>query len=398
LATKLSAIVRVQTSYRAAVLNEPRHIDLVEQPTRRPLAGEVLLDVVCAGVCGTDIAIYGGDYPVPLPLVLGHEFAARVAEAPARSPAARLVGELVTCEINNSCIAYGRRSRCEACRRGMPMHCQRRSVVGIIDHQGAFAERLVVPAGNLHRIPKGMAPEAAVFIEPLGAAMRTFELTPLRAGDTVLVLGCGRLGRLVALVAHKAGARVVAVSRSPGHLALVAPFSWRQIRLVGPKGAEEAVAAEGTATVLKTGLKAPPRSGYSASKRVSPLVRTRDELRGAILDLTRGMGADIVVEATGVNENLALAQRLVRPLGTVAMKSTSGLPVRGFDATLATVDEIRFQCSRCGPFDKAIRFMQRHGVPNASWISARFPLERTGEAIEAAIREPKVLIEVTGGG
>lgn len=242
----------------------------------------------------------------------------------------------------------------------MPNHCLRRTVLGIIEHPGAFAEFIRVPQGSVHLLPEEIALSAAVLIEPLAAAIRTFELTPILDHDTVVVLGCGRLGKLVALVASKLGARVIAIGRSAPRLDGVRPFVDHIIRL------------------------APDDCANAA------------ELRARIFDATDGLGADIVVEATGDNSNLALAQQLARPMGTVALKSTSGVPVSSLDTTSGAVNEIRFQGSRCGPFDKAIAFMQKHRVPDESWITARYPLARAADAIEAARREAKVLIDCSG--
>jgi len=200
-------------------------------------------------------------------------------------------------------------------------------------------------------------------VEPLAAAIRTFELAPVTQEDVVVILGCGRLGRLVALVAHKAGARVIVVGRSRKHLELVSDYCWKGFTTA-------ADAAGGHVEWVQGGGK----------------------LREAVLGLTKGLGADVVVEATGANANLLLAQQLARPLGVVSLKSTSGVNVDSFDTTKAIVDELRFQCSRCGPFDKAIDFMRVHGVPNQSWITAYFPLSRAAEAVEAAAHEPKVVI------
>jgi threonine dehydrogenase-like Zn-dependent dehydrogenase len=202
-----------------------------------------------------------------------------------------------------------------------------------------------------------------VLVEPLAAAIRTFELAPVSQDDVVVVLGCGRLGRLVALVAHKAGARVIAVGRSRKHLELVSSYCWK-----------------GFTTEMD-----------AAGGHVE-WVQDQTQLREAVLNLTEGLGADVVVEATGANANILLAQQLTRPLGVVSLKSTSGVKVNSFDSTKAIVDELRFQCSRCGPFDKAIQFMMEHGVPNQSWITAYYPLSGVAEAIEAAAHEPKVVI------
>lgn len=368
--------------YPAVVLEGPKDLKLRELSIEKPLAkGEVLLEVAYAGVCGTDVSIALGDYPVPLPLVLGHEVSARVVDAKAGSDAAALIGEAVVCEINNSCAAYGLAKQCEACRREMATHCLRRTVMGIINHAGGFARYLRAPAGNLHRIPRGFSKKAAVLVEPLAAALRTFELSPIANGEVVVVLGCGRLGRLVALAASSLGGKVITVGRSGLHLDLIAPFAWKRVSLAraGEAGSEVSEASA-------------PAKGRGRASVI--MARDEDELVTIIRDFTGGLGADIVVEATSNNERLKLAQRLVRPLGTIAMKSTSGVPVAALDTTRAAVDEIRFQGSRCGPFDKALRFMKKHGAPSEAWITKSFPLEQAAEGIMAAQSEPKVVIEV----
>lgn len=349
----------------AAELMAANDIVVKDWPARLPQRGEVLLRVKRAGVCGTDVALWRGYYPVPLPLVLGHEFSAEVAAVgEGVDPAWR--GRRVACEINNSCVAYGREDICEACRRGMANHCLTRTVVGIINHPGAFATWLTVPAGSLHRLPDEISDDVAIFIEPLAAAIRTFELTPIEPGDWVLVLGAGRLGRLIALVAHKLSARVITVARSRASLEFVREFSEVSVQL------------------------------NARGERADFAVQVGDmgQLRELVLARTMGLGADVVVEATGQNDLLDEAASLTRAGGTVCLKSTSGLPVRELNTTLHTVNEIRFQGSRCGPFDKAIRFMAKHGLPDVGWISERFPLARVGEALGAAERLPKVVVEV----
>lgn len=352
-------------SGHAAELIAANQVDVKVCPARMPGRGEVLLQVRRAGVCGTDVALWRGYYPVALPLVLGHEFSAEVA-AVGEGVDLAWRGRRVACEINNSCIAYGHTEICEACRRGMPNHCLTRTVVGIINHPGAFATWLTVPAGSLHRLPDEISDDAAVFIEPLAAAIRTFELTPIAPSDWVLVLGAGRLGRLIALVAHKLSARVITVARSRASLEFVREFSDLSIQY-NARG-EPAGFAEQVADMA--------------------------QLREIVLTKTAGMGADVVVEATGQNDLLDQATTLARAGGTVCLKSTSGLPVRDLNTTLHTVNEIRFQGSRCGPFDKAIAFMQEHNLPNESWISERFPLSEIDKALAAAETLPKVLLDI----
>ncbi|MGI8906963.1 MAG: alcohol dehydrogenase catalytic domain-containing protein [Candidatus Sumerlaeaceae bacterium] len=355
------------TTYSAATLLAPNRTEITAQPHLPLEAGEVLLKIEYAGICGTDLSLYRGHYPVPLPLVLGHEFSARVVECGANVDT-HWLNKRVVCEINNSCVAYGYTDLCTACKRGMPTHCLRRTVTGIINHPGAFAEYLRAPAGNLHELPDDIPSDIAVFVEPLAAAIRTFELTPLSPGDTVVVLGCGRLGRLVTLVAHKLGARVIAVTRSTQSLEYVRNHADLLVRFSPELSDEFFMQVEHVATP--------------------------GELREFILAHTAGLGADVVVEATGMNENFNLALQLVRPLGHVSLKSTSGVPVRELNTTEAIVNEVQIHTSRCGPFDKAIAFLQQHKKPDQSWISATYPLAEITMALGAATHEPKVLLEI----
>lgn len=353
------------TQSMAAELVSANQIILREDAPRAPERGEVLLRIACAGVCGTDIALFRGHYPVPLPLVPGHEFSARVEDVGAGVDN-RWLGKRVACEINNSCIAYGRTDVCEACRRGMPNHCLTRTVTGIINHPGAFATWLTIPAGTLHELPEDIPDDLAIFIEPLAAAIRTFDLTPVKSGDWVVVLGSGRLGRLIALAANKRGARVITVARSRASLDFVKDFSELSVQM-DARGdlADFAVQTDGM-----------------------------EDLRHLVMDATGGMGADVVVEATGKNTLLDTAASLARAQGTICLKSTSGLPARELNTTLHTVNELRFQGSRCGPFDKAIQFMLDHGLPDETWISSRFALQDVEAALIEAEQMPKVVLAI----
>ncbi|MCX7626414.1 MAG: alcohol dehydrogenase catalytic domain-containing protein [Candidatus Sumerlaeaceae bacterium] len=364
----------MEANYPAAVLLQPHEIQLEER--RLPaklLAHEVLIEVAYAGVCGTDIAIFSGDYRVPLPLVLGHEFSGRVVACGPGAAASKLIGKRVVAEINATCVAWKRRKLCAACARGLTNHCQQRTVVGIVGRDGAFSHYVRVPVGCVHVLPDSLSLEQAVFVEPLAAAIRTFDLTPLREGNTVVVLGCGRLGKLVSLVASRYGFRVIAVARRAETLEPIKNYVWRAVCVNAEQGCSL------------------PRRGRITN------VRSPEELVIVALDATKGLGADMVVEATGDPNALSLATKLVRPQGTIALKSTPGVVARTVDTTLLAVDEVRVQGSRCGPFAQAIRFLETHRLPSAEWISARYPLSHVADAIEAARYEAKVVIEVAGG-
>ncbi len=199
--------------------------------------------------------------------------------------------------------------------------------------------------------------EEAVFIEPLAAAIQTFELVPVNKGDTVAVVGAGRLGTLVCAVAKTLGARVIAVSRSNWKLERAEKF--------------------GASRVINSSVE-------------DPVKRIRD--------MTDGMGADIVVESSGMPQGLNVALELVRPRGTVALKTTCGLANEGINYTRAVVDEIRIQGSRCGPFDKAIEMLSAWEIPVRSLISHIYHLEQVEEAIITANTASKVIIDLDSKG
>lgn len=343
--------MRRQT-YKAAVLTAPGEISVQQRPMPEPADDEVAIEVAYAGVCGTDLAIYAGEYAVPLPVVLGHEFTGYVRRVGSESPP-DLLGRLVTAEINNTCLSYGRREPCPACRRGLPSHCTQRTVLGISGEEGAFGEFLRVPFRNVHVLPDEIPADEGVFVEPLAAAIQTFELSPAEEGEVVVVLGAGRLGTLLCAVAKQRGAKVMAVDLKQSAIERAASF-----------GADHVFS--GTAEKAVAEVKA----------------------------LTEGLGADMVIDATGRATGLNDALKLVRPRGIVALKTTCGIPSPPVDATRIAVDEISIQGSRCGPFAKAIEMIAKEGINVGSLISSVFPLKDVKRGLEAARSETKVLIQL----
>jgi len=339
-------------TYKAAVLVSPGKIQLEERRVDALSPGEALVRVRHAGICGTDLALYSGSYPASLPMVPGHEFAGEVLDV-GDSEHSGWIGARVTAEINNTCLSWKRADPCAACHAGIPNHCQKRTVLGIDGCDGTFAEMVRVPAGNLHALPEEMPFHYGPFVEPLAAAIQTFELNPISAGEVVVVLGAGRLGVLVCKVAALKGARVIAVCRSPYKLQLAKKFG---------------------AHIL--------------------LDASEADAREEVLALTNGLGADVVVEATGAPDGLNAALDLVRPRGTVCLKSTPGRGTPEFPLTRAVVKEIRIQCSRCGPFGKAIRLMMRHRLNFDALVSQVYPLSEIAAALEAARTKYKVLVSL----
>jgi alcohol dehydrogenase len=337
---------------KIAQLTAPRTIVINDRPALVAGANEVIIGVETAGICGTDLALFSGDYPVPLPLVCGHEFVGQIKSV-GDGVDKQWLGRRVTAEINNTCKAFNRSPLCTACQRGMPSHCQQRTVTGIINHAGAFAEEVAVAQGTLHEIPESMAAATATLTEPLAAALQTFEMSPVAGNENeaVVVIGPGRLGILIVFVAALKGCRVIAISRS------------------------EAKRRRSLA--------------FGAFKALSP-----EQAENEIKEMTGGLGADIVVDATGHPDGITKALSLVRPRGIVSVKTTCGLPAGGLDMTKLVVDEICLQGSRCGPFGPALKILKKHQEQLKTLITSTRPLTEAQQALESAYLENKVLIRM----
>jgi threonine dehydrogenase-like Zn-dependent dehydrogenase len=288
-----------------------------------PAAGDVLVRVLRAGICETDLQLIRGYHGFRG--VLGHEFVG-VALGGA------FEGRRVVGEINCSCHA------CETCLAGRPGHCPDRTVIGIVNRDGAFADQVAVPGRNLHEVPESIDTDAAVFTEPLAAAFQIPAQLSISSGDRVIVLGDGRLGSLCAQV----------LSAITDHLLVIGKHAGKLSRL-------ERLGIDGC------------------------LLQDRPGHRTA----------DIVVECTGSATGLPTALELVRPRGTIVLKTT----IAG-DSALAlapvVVDEVTIVGSRCGPFDRALDALANGVVDVHSLISDRFPLSEGVRALQRAA-EPGVL-------
>ena len=294
-------------------------------PEPVPLPGEVTVAVARVGICDTDVQLAQGY--MGFRGILGHEFVGRTPD-----------GRRVTAEINNACHA------CGTCHAGRPHHCPHRTVLGILNHDGAMADRVAVPERNLHLVPDAIADDEAVFIEPLAAAFRLAVQLPVGRETRVAVVGDGKLGLLSAWVLRRTGARVTLVGKHPEKLALAGP------------GVSPCPLAE-----------------------VERLARSQD----------------VAVDCTGSASGLATALGLVQPLGTVVLKTT----VAGrHDLSLAPVviDEVRVIGSRCGPFPPAIAALANRAIDVRPLIQETFPLHHAEPAFEAAtVRGArKILLEI----
>jgi alcohol dehydrogenase len=302
-------------------------LELRDVDSPRPAPEEALIQVTLAGICGTDREILKGYFSfrgIP-----GHEFVGRVVECQEK----KWLGKRVVGEINVTC------GECDFCMWGLGRHCPRRTVMGIVNRDGAFAEYLVLPVANLHEVPSTLPNEAAVFVEPLAAAAEILEQTTISAGRRVAVLGDGRLGLLVAQVLRHARAKVTLIGKHADKLAL--GKSW------------------GVATVGPDQAKLP------------------------------GASFPYVIEATGSPEGLREALRLVEPRGIVVVKSTFREPA-SFDMAKLVVDEVTLIGSRCGKFPPVLELLARGHVKVLPMITQSYSLEEGLEAF-AALNQPACL-------
>ena len=319
-----------------------------EKPLPKLRSRWALVRLRLAGICNTDVEILRGYHAFAG--TPGHEFVGEVAEVRGVSEweQERWIGRRVAGEINVSCSAYGYRPLCAYCRRGLKTHCARRTVLGIVAHDGAFAEYLALPLENLHVVPDSVSDEQAVFAEPLAAACEILDQINFGKFREAAVLGDGKLAQLVARVLRTKLRHVVMYGKHERKLALA--------RLVGVK-----------------------------TKRVQG--NTGDARR-----VVKNYG--LVVEATGSPSGLALAQRLTEPRGTLVLKSTfhGAAPVETWPIV---VKEITVVGSRCGPFAKAIALLRSGKVDPTSLITRTFPLAEASRAIQYAQKKGvmKVLLK-----
>ena len=210
-----------------------------QKPLPRLRPGWALVRVRLAGICNTDVEIlrgYHAFHGVP-----GHEFVGEVVEVRGVSPAERKrwIGKRVTGDINVSCSAYGYRPLCAFCKRGLKTHCARRTVLGIVNHDGAFAEYLALPLENLHVVPDSVSDDAAVFVEPLAAACQILTQIDRRRFREVAVLGDGKLAQLIARVLRAALPRVVMYGKHADKLRLAAAAKIETKRVRGDESGFE---------------------------------------------------------------------------------------------------------------------------------------------------------------
>ncbi|HBH60830.1 MAG TPA: alcohol dehydrogenase [Nitrospiraceae bacterium] len=316
---------------RAIVYNKKLKY-VTDYPVPRPKHDEALIRVTHAGICNTDIEITRGY--MGFEGVLGHEFVGIVEKCGDKG----FLGKRVAGEINLGC------GTCFSCRKQMQNHCADRSVLGILNKDGVFAEYVALPVRNLHKIPKSISDEEAVFIEPLAAAYEILDQVGISSSDNVCVLGDGKLGLLAAQVIATTGSRLTAVGRHREKLSILDEIG------------------------INTSL--------------SPAFKERD--------------FDIVIDCTGSPSGIRTALQVVKPRGKIVLKTTIAKKMQ-IDMNQFVIHEISLIGSRCGPFPSAIKAIRSRQIDLYPLISSVYPIEEGLKAFQDASSKSalKVMLKVS---
>lgn len=286
----------------------------------KPKGDETIVRVSLAGICGTDLEILQGY--MSYEGVLGHEFVGIVEGSKNKD----LIGKRVVGEINVGC------ENCNSCKKGMQRHCPNRTVLGILNRDGAFAEYLSLPERNLHVLPDSLTDKQAVFIEPIAAAFEIKEQIFLKPDWRVAIVGDGRLSQLIASVLKLSCTSITCFGRHEKKL--------QRLKRMGIK--------------TKIGIESDDKQAF-----------------------------DLVVEATGNKSGFLDSMMIVKPKGNVVLKSTIASK-ENIDLTPAVVNEITLVGSRCGPFRPAINALASGIISVDGLIDSEYPLEKFQEAFNHA--------------
>ncbi len=304
-------------------------------------ADDVLIKVHAAGICGTDLHIFKGEYEAEYPIIPGHEFSGEVVAVGANVVNFK-VGDRVTADPNIPC------NRCSYCQRNEPNQCKNLRAIGVT-RSGAFAEYVVAPEGNVFSIGD-MTYGAAALIEPLACVVWGIKRVDVQAGDTALVFGAGPMGALVAQSLKQAGAvRVVVTDVVP----------WR-LQMAEQLGATHTVVAD--------------QQQASKLKAIEP------------------DGYDIVVDATGIPAVLEGTFPYAKPRGKIWV---FGVTPQGTTVKFPSYEVFRRDLQIIGSFavnrtfPQSIALIQSGAIKVEPLISHQLPLDDFSKGLELAEKDPK---------
>ena len=296
-------------------------LKVIDAPVPKMKAGEALVRVALAGICNTDMEIVRGY--MGFKGILGHEFVGKVEKCADE----KLIGKRVVGEINASC------GKCGFCRKGLGRHCKNRTVLGIFGRDGAFADYLTLPIENLYSAPKSISDIQAVFTEPVAACFEILDQVKIASTDRIAVIGDGKLGALAAQV----------VATKSKHVILIGKHDDKLER-----------------------------------------IRKSFQLKTCLATTSNKSGAfDIAIECSGSPSGLEMATALLKPRGTLVLKSTFHDKPR-IDTSIWVINELTVIGSRCGRFKPALTALKSGAVDPLPRIDAVFPARDAVRAFKHA--------------
>ena len=324
------------------------NVGLLDVPVPEVTPGHVLIEVVAAGVCGTDIHIYHDEYASNPPVIMGHEVAGAIAEVGAGVTNCK-TGDRVTAETYFSVC-----HQCEYCRSGWPNLCLQRQSIGTHVH-GGFTQYVLVPAYNIHHLPANVDEISGSLSEPLTCCVHAFEQTHVEPGEIVVVSGPGAIGLLMAQVAKAAGAYTVVLGTTADEARL-------------------ALARE---------------LGVDLSLDVQA-----KDAQNTIEELTDGLGADVVFECAGAAPSAQSCLELVRRRGRYGQVGLFGKPIQ-LDVDLICFKELAVHGTFAhvpGAWRKALALMSSGAVQTRPLVRDILPISEWREAFAAFERRDSVKI------
>jgi L-iditol 2-dehydrogenase len=329
----------VPKEMKAAVTRFAKNLKIENVPVPEIEAHEVLIKVRACGICGTDLHIYNGHFPAPMPLIQGHEFSGEIVEVGSAVTGVSK-GDRVTADINISC------GKCFFCRMGQKLFCEHIVQLGV-HINGAFAEYVKAPEVNVYRIPDEMTWEEAAYIEPLACAIRGQERANVTMGSTVAIIGAGPMGLVHALLSKLNGASKV----------IITEMNASRIEKAKSLGIDHVINAAETDPVQ------------------------------AVKDLTEGRGADFVIEAVGAVPTYQQAFGMVRRGGVLvvygAAPADAVLEVKPFEIYSKELTIVSSYAGTYATWLKAINMIASKRINPNDIISKSIPLEQ----VEAGIQE-----------
>jgi D-arabinitol dehydrogenase (NADP+) len=326
---------------KAARIERPGQSSVITTAEPTVGADDVLIKVRAAGICGTDLHIFKGEYEAEYPIIPGHEFSGEVAAVGANVINFK-VGDRVTADPNIPC------NRCSYCQRNEPNQCRNLKAIGVT-RSGAFAEYVVAPEGNVFAIGD-LSYGAAALIEPLACVVWGIKRVEVQAGDTALVFGAGPMGTLVAQAIKQAGAVRVVVTDV---------VAWR-LQMAEQLGATHTVVA--------------------------------DAMQASKLTAIEPDGYDIVVDATGIPNVLEGTFQYAKPRGKVWV---FGVTPQGTSVKFPSYEVFRRDLQIIGSFavnrtfPQSIALIQNGAIKVEPLISHQLPLDDFSKGLELAEKDPK---------